>query len=867
MPKKKKNISEAADEYERDKDGFIKLKLKPGKSLIIGVKGKRCKPVYAEPKIDVDELAKNSDGRIIPVGVGDYVLENGILHAANMNVGRSLPLIEDGMKSVERRVLYTMFSTGLKSTSNRAKVSSVVGNMIATVYPHGDQAAADTIYRLGRKSAMMFPYVDGKGNYGDIVTMEHAAARYGEARLSAYAMDCFFSESDVNTPIYDVQASYNFDSIAPKYLPTKYPNVLMNWNMGIGKGAFMYIAAFNPTDVFEATLKLLDNPDAKIDIYPDFQVPVDIINKADLKGCFDMYSFPVKIRGRYHTVNQIGKDENGRQFEKNSIVFTSCPINTYGKAIEDAIIKIRTNEGKSKNKDTLPEILDVHPATAVNTKTGKRDPNMLELSIDYERGYDPNVIADKLFKMTPLSATIPVKYNLIQDNKPEKFTPRKIALEWIKMRKDQKRRYFQQKVRMSSEERDAAEALLIIYRKGKIEDMINTIRKSKSDEETIRKLADDYGLTEHQAYILSNKRLKSLNVSNIDAIKAQFDKACQDYEYYVNMCSDKAIIESIREDLKEGLKKYGRPRMARLINLKTSALDIANDKKVIVYNREMYYCITSFDDLPSIANKIDKTYEIGVIHNNDTVAVIGTNGKMKRLDGFAFGYNTSGVAFAQMGFPRVARIVKVDDSESLLAFVTKNGYGKLMHMSELTDKAASGKIMKIAAEDELIAVTPVTKNGVLGMVQDDRMYYLHVKEMPVLKKASAGNWLLKNAGDVCLSTCIHIPEEAKYLMIYGESGYAKVMSTMALVPKTSRKSTASITMSGKMIYYALPLDDEKSTVRLYTGKGKTKLDVDIDKRVSISANGKSVSKTALSTSIAMPTKLFKVGKHEFYRVR
>ena len=882
MPKKKKLM----DEGSRNERGFLVLKRKAGsKGLMVGVTGKRNKPVYeadvqkkaakkaaekpvsetaVEPVVPFDSRG----GKSVLTDIGDYVMENGILHAMNMNVGRSIMLIEDGLKSVERRVLITMYNSGLKPTSPRIKVSGVVGNMMSTIYPHGDQAS-ETIFRLGRESAMMFPYIDGKGNYGGVVSSEHAANRYAEARLSKYAMDCFFSESDVRNPIYDTHSSYQYDGVEPTYLPTKYPNILMNWNMGIGKGAYVYVAAFNPTEVFEATLKLMDDPEAKINIYPDCQVPIDIVNKSELKGCFDMYSFPVKVRGRFHTETQIGKDENGRKHEKNCIVFTSCPINTNGASIEESIIKIRKSEGKGgiNRKDNLQEIIDINQATAINPKTGRRDPNMLELTIDYERGYDPNVIAEKLFKMTPLAATLPVKYNLIRNNKPEKCTPRKLVLEWLEVRRDQKRRYFQQKIQQAVEARDAAEALLIIYRQRKVNEMVDIIKNTKSDVETVHKLSDAFGLTEHQAYVLSNRRLKSLNGQNVDSLKQQFKEASEDYDKYCKMCNADAIDESIREDLRDGIKKYGRPRMARLLNLKTSSLDDADDKKVIIYNREMYYCLKSYDDISSIANKIDKTYDIKIIKNSDTLAVIGTNGKLKRLDGFAFGYNTSGVAFTQLGLPGVASIFQlIDDSSQLLAFVTKAGYGKVMPMTECSEKISNAKIMKINAGDELIGVVPVDEGGILGMVQDDKMYYLHVKELPVLKRASAGNWLLKSNKNACISTCIHIPKSANFLMIYGESGYAKILMTSALVQKTTRKSNACITMSGKAIYYAVPITDAESTIKLYSGKGKQKIDMEIDKKITLTANGKT-TKAALSTSIASPTKVFKVGKHEFYRIK
>lgn len=850
----------------RDKDGFIHLQLAEGAKLPIGVKGKKNKYVYEEAA-ENNEVEEKKEIKTTEVDIGDYVYTKGIIHAKNMNVGRNIPWIEDGLKSVERRVLYTMYVEGWTNTAKRTKVDTVVGAMIKLCYPHGTQAS-DTVYRLGRSISTMIPYIDGKGNYGDIVTMRPAAARYAEARLSRYAMDCFFSETDVKVPIYDVQDNYKYDDVEPVYLPTKYPNILMQWNMGIGKGAYASIAAFNPTDVFNATLMLLDNPKAKIDIYPDCPVPVDIVNKSELKGCFDKYSFQVKIRGRYYVDTQIGVDENHRKYEKNVLVFTSCPMNTHGRAIEEAIIAIKNPDEKSavkKRKDSFPEIIDIHPETAINPKTGERDQDLLELVIEYERGYDPHVLAEKLFKSTPLASTIPVKYNMIYENQPHKYTPRTVLLEWIKIRFDQKRRYFQQKVRKAAQDKVACEALLIIYRKGKIDEMIKIIKDTKSDEDTIKTLSAKYNITEFQSSVLANKSLRSLNIDNINKLKARYEQACIDYDHYRKMCEEKNIKQSIREDLEEGLKRYGRPRMAKLVNLKSNMED-PKDEKIIVYNHEGYYCLESYDELPSIANKIDKSYDIIKIQNKDPIMMFGTDGIMKQLDGYAFSLSTSGISFARLGFENVVRIIKADNPSISVAFITKDGYGKTMAFSECM-KNVKGKVINLNTGDELASVIPIIGDGILGMVDSDKLYYVYTKQIPNLKRTSAGNRLIKNVDNVSITNCVFIPSTAPYVMIYGESGYVKVLDSRILVPATGRKSVSCVSMAKKAIYHVIALDDASADLVLYDVHGKQKIHIDIDKKITFSDEKKQIAKFAMSTTIATPTKVFKKGKFEFYRLR
>lgn len=131
---------------------------------------------------------------------------------------------------------------------------------------------------------MMIPYIVPSGNFGGMDTLRPASSRYASASLSKYAMDCFFSENGPKFPIYDTKETYTKDGrTEPVYLTSKFPNMLMQWNQGIGRGVASWLGAFNSRDLFKATITLLDDPTAKIDIYPDYAVPVDITNKSDLK--------------------------------------------------------------------------------------------------------------------------------------------------------------------------------------------------------------------------------------------------------------------------------------------------------------------------------------------------------------------------------------------------------------------------------------------------------------------------------------------------------------------------------------------------------------------------------------------------------
>ena len=359
-----------------------------------------------------EEIANMSE-----VGIGDYVYNKGIVHAMNMNVGRNIPWIEDGLKSVERRVLFIMFKDGLWG-KKKSKVATIVGDMISYVYPHGDAAPAETIYRLGRSRSMMIPYIQELSNFGNMQDLKPAASRYADASLSAYAYDCFFSEIGPRRPLYDERDNYAYSGKEPIFLTSRFPNILMQWNLGIGKGAMSWLGAFNSSDLFKATLTLMDDPTAKIDIYPDTPVPLEITNKSELRGCFDREQFKVKMRAPYHV--EVDQRPNGSKVEdKHTIVFTALPLGVNGNQIRDEVTALKKAEEKKANKK-FGEVVNIE--VAVDDEA----PGGIRVIVEYVRGYDPHVLAEKLFKATSLGKTVGVKYNLIFNNQPEVHTPREI---------------------------------------------------------------------------------------------------------------------------------------------------------------------------------------------------------------------------------------------------------------------------------------------------------------------------------------------------------------------------------------------------------------------------------------------------------
>ena len=815
-------------------------------------------PKNPDDLIDIftDKYGMDAVADMTEINIADYAYEKGINYSTNINVGRNIPWIEDGLKSVERRALYIMWRSKLYN-GKMDKVAGIAGEMINEVHPHGEQSAEDTIYRLGRSLSTMIPYITPKGNFGNMDEMVPAAPRYASAGLSPYAMDCFFSEIGAKRPIYDLKDNYKYSDKEPVYLTSRFPNILMQWNQGIGKGAASWLGAFNSKDVFKTALKMLDDPDCKVQIYPDTPIPVDIINKSDLKGCFDKAKFKVKMRAKYEIVEDRKRDDNGRVVDKHTVVFTSLPITVTGKTVRDEIIAIKEKD-KTRSVKKFPEVLQLE--VEVTTQT----PGGIRFIVEYEKGYDPEALVEKLFTSTSLEKTISVRYVLITDNKPEMFTPREILKTWILYRYDQKRRYYHQLALKAAKDRSRLEAICTILESAdSIDKAVRLIRSANTDTAAIQALMKEFKFTEFQAYCVIQIRLQSLPKMSIKDLREQRDQALADYHKYRKLLSeDDAIKESIRADLEEGLAKYGRDRMADVMNLKEKIMGGSNMVKYLFYNKDQFYAVDSLETMHKLKDRLDRDIKMATFKNTDTVVLFASDGSIKILDGYAFTLNTTGISTSQFGLKDIVFAMKLPEKDQPVALISSDGFGKRIMMSDVI-KSTKSKIATFKEAITAVIPVPLDAPGYIFVEVDEHLYYAYGNDLPLLKRTAVGNRIWKFEPN-SITNGWYVPETAKNILIAGEFGYVKTLDVSTL--KLNKKRTNSV-MFGKRIYTVVPLTDTTQALSLFDHTGKTSLTVESDKFVKITfASSKEALKFKPGTSISTPVKVFKKGRNEFYTI-
>lgn len=498
-------------------------------------------------KKKVEKENKRPTGNPNVLGLQAQVLEQPITQTLETNympyamsviVSRAIPEI-DGFKPSHRKLLYTMYEMGLL-TKGRTKSANIVGQTMR-LNPHGDAAIYETMVRLSKgNGALLTPFVDSKGNFGKVYSrdMSYAAPRYTEAKLSEICGEVF---KDIDSDTVDFVDNYDGTMKEPALLPTTFPNILVSANMGIAVGMASQICGFNLTECCQATIDYLNDPDCDIMRSmpaPDFATGGEIIyNETEMRKIYETGrgSFPVRARWRHDA-------------KANIIEIYEIPYTTKSEIIIDKVAEL-VKSGKVK------EISDMRDET---------DLNGLKLAIDLKKGTDPELVMQKLFKMTPLQDNFPCNFNVLIDGYPKVMGVKEIMGEWCAWRTDSVRR------RVFFELGKKKDKLHLLRGLGKIlldiDKAIRIIRETEKEAEVIPNLMQGFDIDEIQANYVAEIRLRNINREYI--LKrleetSDLEKDIADLEATLN--SKTRIRNIIVKELKNVIKKYPMERKTGIV--------------------------------------------------------------------------------------------------------------------------------------------------------------------------------------------------------------------------------------------------------------------------------------------------------------
>ena len=410
----------------------------------------------------IDERVYLDDSRIERANIADLNTENMKLYGANINLARVFPEIHDGLKLVERRILFAMYYIS-KAIKKKKKVLTLTGDVMQ-IHAHGDASVYGTMVRIAQPWNMVIPYITGQGNFGNISGEEAAASRYLEAQLSEYAIDCFFSDFDPD--IILMQETYNRDMKEPVHLPSKYPNCLLSSADGLGFGPATHIPTFNFEEVIQATIQLIKNPKYRPYLIPDITTGCLIIDEGKFQEICDTGRGTFKMRA------EIVKDEKDK-----CIIIKSIPFQVSLPSVKEKIAELIENKvinGFKQMKD--------YSASKIH------------LEMYFRPEVDLDNIISILYTKTRLQETYPVQMKMVDDFSVEDFNVKSALLRWIDIRFQFKRKAFINQL-VKLEERNHILKVLIMILDGKNGEKTLSIIKSSTKEEIIEKLVKTYKIT------------------------------------------------------------------------------------------------------------------------------------------------------------------------------------------------------------------------------------------------------------------------------------------------------------------------------------------------------------------------------------
>ena len=477
-------------------------------------------------------------GVMVEQPITETLEKNYMPYAMSVILSRAIPEI-DGFKPSHRKLLYTMYKMGLL-TSARTKSANVVGQTMR-LNPHGDAAIYETLVRLSRGyEALLYPYVDSKGNFGKAYSrdMAYAASRYTEVKLEKICQELF---SDIDKDTVDFVDNYDATMKEPKLLPVTYPGILVNANMGIAVGMASSICPFNLGEVCETTIALMNDPNHDISstlTAPDFPGGGYILyNKAELDKIYSTGRGSVTVRSRYTYDKQ-----------NNCIDITEIPPTTTIEAIMDKVIDL-IKAGR------IREIADMRDET---------DLSGLKITIDLKRGTDPDKLMQKLFRLTPLEDNFSCNFNVLVGGMPKVMGVGELLSEWIAFREDCVKRRIYFDLTKKKEKLPLLRGLEKILLD--IDKAIRIVRETEEEREVVPNLMIGFGIDETQAEFVAEIRLRQLNREYILKRTDEIGELEKDIaEMESTLQSRRKIRSVITSELRQVIKKYSQPRKSILI--------------------------------------------------------------------------------------------------------------------------------------------------------------------------------------------------------------------------------------------------------------------------------------------------------------
>ena len=717
---------------------------------------------------------ENIKDKMIEVDISNEVRTSFLDYSMSVIVSRAIPDLRDGLKPVHRRILYTMYEEGMFPDKKHQKSANAVGAVMGHYHPHGDTAIYDSMVRMAQDFTYRHILVDGHGNFGSIDGDSPAASRYTEARLSKISMELL---RDINKDTVDFVDNYDGQRKEPVVLPSRYPNILVNGNMGIAVGMATNIPPHNLGEVIDGCIAYIENKDITVDELmeyikgPDFPTAGYILGNSGIRRAYETGKGTIIVRGKA----EIEEDN-----DKVRIIITEIPYQV-------------------NKSDLITKIAELVRDKQIEGISNLNDESALEgirIVIDVKNGYNSNVLLNNLYKHTPLQISYGINFLMLVDGRPMTLGLVDIIEKYIDYQKSIIIRRTKFDLDKSEKRAHIIEGLQIAL--DNIDDVVNTIKNSKNDEDALQQLISKFLLTEPQAQAILEmklRRLTSLERSKIEEELIELKKLIEEYRSI--LASEEKVLKIIKEELLEIKGKYNDERrtsidMTSMENIEDESLIPIEDIVVTLTNKGYIKRVEAetykTQNRGGVGIKGMTTNEDDFVENiislktHDYLMFFTNKGKVYRIKGYevpAYNRQAKGLPIINLlpleSDEEIKAMLKVSNNEEYkyIVFGTQNGLIKRTLLLEFENIRKTGKIaITLKEDDQLISVKKTNGDSEILMgTSDGRMVRFDEKEVRVMGRTAAGVKGIEVSNSKCVGCETGTSDQE--ILVVTENGYGK----------------------------------------------------------------------------------------------
>ncbi len=698
-----------------------------------------------------------------------------IEYAMSVIVARALPDVRDGLKPVHRRILYAMYEDNLTADKPFKKSATCVGDVLGRYHPHGDASVYDAMVRLAQNFSMRYQLVDGHGNFGSIDGDPPAAYRYTEARLSKLSNEML---RDIEKDTVNWDPNFDESRKEPRVLPSRFPNLLVNGSSGIAVGMATNIPPHNLTEVINACICVLDNPDATLaDLMehiqgPDFPTKGIIMGRSGIRAAYATGRGRIVLRGRAE-FEEYGKD-------RVRIIITELPYQVNKKHLVENI----ADQVKEKRLEGISDLRD------------ESDRNGMRIVIELKKDANEQVVLNRLYAQTALQSAFSVNMlALVQDQtQPKILSLRHILDEYLTFQEELIIRRTKYDLRKAEERAHILEGLLIAQ--DHIDEVIQIIRSSYDDAK--QKLMERFGLSDVQAQCILDMRLKALQGLEREKLTAEYEELEKKIAYFHDVLGDINLVKGILKDELIAIRdKFGDERLTEIQNVEDE-IDIED----LIEEETCCYTLSNQGYIKRMAvdtyraqkrggrgvnaqNLKDDDFvrQLFIASTHDYILFFSNMGRVHRRKGYLIpeaGRTARGTAIVNVlplesGERITAMLLTREmETEEYLVMVTRNGTVKRIKLELLnTARKAGIRALSLDEGDELIAVLKTTGQENIILVSHNGMAicFNETDIRPMGRDAAGVRGMRLNVGDYLVGAEIAAP--GKQLLTVTEHGYGK----------------------------------------------------------------------------------------------